>query len=116
MRRKNVYFAPSRRWSWRLLACLLLAVLWRRCVLQRRATDEPFSGSSVMASPRDLHVDHRAGPAERCARPDAEPRRRSMPTAMPLPATPISNFVLDGAGVHLNASGLRDLAGAARPA
>jgi len=54
MRRKNVIsrFATL---ALATLACLLLAVLAPVLLVQRTA-DEPFSGYSVMASPRDMHV------------------------------------------------------------
>ena len=54
MRRKNAIsrFAAL---VFATLACLLLAVL-APMFFGQRATDEPFSGYAVMASPRDMHV------------------------------------------------------------
>jgi AsmA protein len=67
--------------------------------------DEPFSGYSVLASPRDLHVV--AKPVRLSAAPDLSLSRGVLyADGNAALGTPISRFVLDGPVFYLNASGL----------
>ena len=104
MRRKNVIsrFATL---ALATLACLLLAVLAPMLSIQR-ATDEPFSGYTVMASPRDMHVI--TTPIRLSDAPDLTLNRGTLyADGNATAGTPISRFVLDGPVFYLNASGLR---------
>src|SRR6185503_17179198 len=104
MRRKNVIsrFATL---ALATLACLLLAVLAPMLSIQR-ATDEPFSGYAVMASPRDMHVI--AAPIRLSDAPDLTLNRGTLyADGNAAAGTSISRFVLDGPVFYLNASGLR---------
>ena len=104
MRRKN---AISRFATLALatLACLLLAVL-APMLCSQRATDEPFSGYAVMASPRDMHVI--TAPIRLSDAPDLTLNRGTLyADGNAAAGTPISRFVLDGPVFYLNASGLR---------
>src|SRR5581483_4619855 len=86
------------------LACLLIAVL-APMLMGRRGSDEPFSGYSVMGSPRDMHVI--AAPIRLSAAPDLTISRGTLyADGNAAAGTPISRFVLDGPVLHLNASGL----------
>ena len=107
MRRKNVIsrFATL---ALATLACLLLAVL-APMLLSQRATDEPFSGYAVMASPRDMHVV--TSPIRLSDAPDLTLNRGTLyADGNAAAGTPISRFVLDGPVFYLNASGLRTAA------
>ena len=87
------------------LACLLLAVL-APMFFGQRATDEPFSGYAVMASPRDMHVI--VAPIRLSDAPDLTLNRGTLyADGNAAAGTPISRFVLDGPVFQLNASGLR---------
>ena len=87
------------------LVCLLLAVVGPM-LLNRRASDEPFSGYAVMASPRDLHVV--TSPIRLSGTPDLTLSRGALyADGNATTSLPISRFVLDGAVFYLNASGLR---------
>ena len=104
MRRKNVIsrFAIL---ALATLACLLLAVL-APMLWSQRATDEPFSGYAVMASPRDMHVI--TTPIRLSDAPDLTLNRGTLyADGNAAAGTPISRFVLDGPVFYLNASGLR---------
>jgi AsmA protein len=104
MRRKNVIsrFAIL---ALATLACLLLAVL-APMLWSQRATDEPFSGYAVMASPRDMHVI--TAPIRLSDAPDLTLNRGTLyADGNAAAGTPISRFVLDGPVFYLNASGLR---------
>jgi len=86
------------------LACLLLALV-APLFIATRAVDEPFSGYSVLASPRDLHVVAR--PARLSVAPDLTLGRGVLyADGNAALGTPISRFVLDGPVFYLNASGL----------
>ena len=107
MRRKN---AISRFATLALatLACLLLAVL-APMLWSQRASDEPFSGYTVMASPRDMHVI--TTPIRLSDAPDLTLNRGTLyADGNAAAGTPISRFVLDGPVFYLNASGLRTAA------
>jgi len=87
------------------LACLLLALL-TPTLLSRRALDEPFSGYSVMASPRDMHVI--VAPLRLSSTPGLVLSRGTLyADGNAAAGTPISRFVLDGPVLHLDASGPR---------
>ena len=104
MRRKNVIsrFATL---VLATLACLLLAVL-APMFFGPRATDEPFSGYAVMASPRDCTSSRRRSGSSDA--PDLTLNRGALyADGNAAAGTPISRFVLDGAVFYLNASGLR---------
>src|SRR6476619_8624260 len=104
MRRKN---AISRFATLALatLACLLLAVL-APMLWSQRASDEPFSGYTVMASPRDMHVI--TTPIRLSDAPDLTLNRGTLyADGNAASGTPISRFVLDGPVLQLNASGTR---------
>jgi AsmA protein len=104
MRRKNVLsrFATL---ALATLACLLLAVLAPMVSIQR-ASDEPFSGYAVMASPRDMHVI--TAPIRLSDALDLTLNRGTLyADGNAALGTPISRFVLDGPVFYLNASGLR---------
>jgi AsmA protein len=91
------------------LACLLLAVL-APLFIASRAVDEPFSGYSVLASPRDLHVVTK--PARLSVAPDLTLSRGVLyADGNAALGTPISRFVLDGPTFYLNASGLEATTG-----
>jgi hypothetical protein len=103
MRRNNVIsrFATL---SLATLACLLIAVL-APMLIGPRGPDEPFSGYTVMASPRDMHVI--TAPIRLSAAPDLTISRGTLyADGNAAAGTPISRFVLDGPVLHLNASGL----------
>jgi AsmA-like C-terminal region len=86
-----------------MLACVLLALI-APLFLATRVVDEPFSGYSVLASPRDLHVV--AKPARLSAAPDLTLSRGVLyADGNAALGTPISRFVLDGPVFYLNASG-----------
>lgn len=86
------------------LACLLLALV-APLFIATRAVDEPFSGYSVLASPRDLHVITK--PARLSVTPDLTLSRGVLyADGNAALGTPISRFVLDGPAFYLNASGL----------
>ncbi|HZT48723.1 MAG TPA: AsmA-like C-terminal region-containing protein [Hyphomicrobiaceae bacterium] len=109
MRRNNVIsrnvISRFATLSFATLACLLIAVL-APMLMGRRGSDEPFSGYSVMASPRDMHVI--AAPIRLSAAPDLTISRGTLyADGNAAAGTPISRFVLDGPVLHLNASGLR---------
>ena len=113
MRRKNVIsrFATL---VLATLACLLLAVLAPMLFVQR-ATDEPFSGYAVMASPRDMHVI--AAPIRLSDAPDLTLNRGTLyADGNAAAGTPISRFVLDGPVFYLNASGAAQPLGGAEAA
>lgn len=104
MRRKNVIsrFATL---VLATLACLLLAVL-APILFIKRATDEPFSGYTVMASARDMHVI--TASIRLSDAPDLTLNRGTLyADGNAAAGTPISRFVLDGPVFYLNASGLR---------
>jgi AsmA protein len=85
------------------LGCLLLALL-APLFLTQRASDEPFLGYSVMASPRDLHVVTAA--IRLSSAPDLTLTRGALyADGNAVVGTPISRFVLDGPVFNLNASG-----------
>ena len=91
------------------LACLLLALL-APLFIASRAVDEPFSGYSVLASPRDLHVVTK--PARLSVAPDLTLSRGVLyADGNAALGTPISRFVLDGPTFYLNASGLEATTG-----
>src|SRR5262245_48305361 len=91
------------------LACLLLALV-APLFISSRAVDEPFSGYSVLASPRDLHVITK--PARLSLAPDLTLSRGVLyADGNAALGTPISRFVLDGPVFYLNASGLAAAAG-----
>lgn len=104
MRRKNLI---SRLTTLALatIGCLLLAFL-APIFLAHRAPVEPFSGNSVMASPRDLHVI--TAPIRLSGAPDVTLTRGVLyADGNAAAGTPISRFVLDGPVFSLNASGAR---------
>ena len=71
-----------------------------------RAVDEPFSGYSVLASPRDLHVITK--PARLSSAPDLTLGRGVLyADGNAALGTPISRFVLDSPVFYLNVSGLQ---------
>jgi AsmA protein len=90
------------------LACVLLALL-APLFIATRAVDEPFSGYSVLASPRDLHVVTK--PVRLSSAPDLTLSRGVLyADGNAALGTPISRFVLDGPVFYLNVSGLQDAA------
>src|SRR5262245_35189935 len=92
------------------LACGLLALI-APLLLATRAVDEPFSGYSVLASPRDLHVITK--PARLSSAPDLTLARGVLyADGNAALGTPISRFVLDGPVFYLNVSGLSATASA----
>lgn len=104
MRRKNVIsrFATL---VLATVACLLLAILAPMLTVQR-ATDEPFSGYSVMASPRDMQII--TAPIRLSHAPDLTLNRGTLyADGNAAAGTPISRFVLDSPVFYLNASGAR---------
>jgi len=104
MRRKNV-ISRFTTLFFATLACLLLAVLAPQFFAQR-ALDEPFSGYSVMASPRDMHVI--TAPIRLSLTPNLTLSRGTLyADGNAASGTPISRFVLDGPVLQLNASGTR---------
>ena len=104
MRRNNI-FSRFATLVLATLACLLLAVL-APMFFGPRATDEPFSGYAVMASPRDMHVV--TVPIRLSDAPDLTLNRGTLyADGNAAAGTPISRFVLDAPVLHLNASGLR---------
>jgi hypothetical protein len=104
MRRKN-FISRFATLFFATIACLLLAVL-APMFLGPRATDEPFSGYAVMASPRDMHVI--TSPIRLSDAPDLTLSRGTLyADGNAAAGTPISRFVLDAPVFHLNASGLR---------
>src|SRR5262245_58947310 len=91
------------------LACVLLALIAPLFPVTR-AVDEPFSGYSVLASPRDLHVI--AKPVRLSLAPDLTLSRGVLyADGNAALGTPISRFVLDGPVFYLNASGLTAIGG-----
>jgi AsmA protein len=87
------------------LACLILALL-APVFFAHRAPDEPFAGSSVMASPRDLHVV--TTPIQLSEAPDLVLGRGALYADGNVAAgLPTSRFVLDGPVFTLNASGFK---------
>jgi AsmA protein len=87
-----------------MLACVLLALI-APLFLATRSVDEPFSGYSVLASPRDLHVITK--PVRLSSAPDLTLSRGVLyADGNAALGTPISRFVLDGPVFYLNASGL----------
>jgi AsmA protein len=73
--------------------------------LATRSVDEPFSGYSVLASPRDLHAITK--PVRLSSAPDLTLSRGVLyADGNAALGTPISRFVLDGPVFYLNASGL----------
>ncbi|KAB2913440.1 MAG: AsmA family protein [Hyphomicrobiaceae bacterium] len=87
------------------IGCLLLALL-APIFLAYRAPVEPFSGNSVMASPRDLHVI--TAPIRLSGAPDVTLIRGVLyADGNAAAGTPISRFVLDGPVFSFNASGAR---------
>jgi AsmA protein len=104
MRRRNLISRLSTLFV-ATLVCLLLAVVGPM-LLNRRASDEPFAGYMVMASPRDLAVF--ASPVRLSQAPDLTLTRGALyADGNATTGLPISRFVLDGAVFYLNASGLR---------
>ena len=104
MKRKNVI---SRLTTLVLatVACLLLALL-APILFARRAVDEPFAGSSVMASPRDLHVV--TTPVRLSEAPDLILNRGVLyADGNATAGMQTSRFVLDAPVFTLNASGFR---------
>lgn len=88
------------------LACLLLA-LFAPFFISNRASDEPFTGAAVMASPRDMQV--LTGPIRLSTAPDLMLSRGALyADGNAALGMPISRFVLDGPVFTLNASGLRE--------
>ena len=87
------------------VACLILALL-APVFFAHRATDEPFSGSSVMASPRDLHVV--TTPIQLSETLDLALSRGVLyADGNAAAGLPSSRFVLDGPVFTLNASGFK---------
>jgi AsmA protein len=87
------------------LVCLLIAVLVPILPVQRTA-DEPFSGYSLMASPRDMHVVTET--VRLSSVPDLTLSRGTLyADGNAAAGTPISRFVLDGPVLHLKAAGMR---------
>lgn len=104
MKRKNVL---SRLTTLVLatLACLLLALL-APIFIAHRAVDEPFAGSSVMASPRDLHVV--TAPIRLSEAPDLVLVRGALyADGNAAAGLPSSRFVLDAPVFSLNVSGFK---------
>jgi AsmA protein len=107
MRRSNL---TSRLTTFLLatVVCLLLAVIGPM-LLNPRASDEPFSGYALMASPRDLAFV--SSTIRLSSAPDLTLDRGALyADGNATAGMPISRFVLDGAVFHLNASGLRTVA------
>jgi AsmA protein len=93
------------------LGCLLIALL-APLLLSPRATDEPFLGYSVMASPRDMHVITTA--IRLSAAPDLTLSRGALyADGNAAVGTPITRFVLDAPVFTLNANGLKPAGGEA---
>jgi AsmA protein len=104
MRRKN-FISRLTTFLVATVVCLLLAVV-APMLLDPRASDEPFAGYAVMASPRDLHVV--TSPIRLSGTPDLTLNRGALyADGNATAGMPISRFVLDGAVFYLNASGLR---------
>jgi AsmA-like C-terminal region len=106
MRHKTVMWR-LRKLLLALLACLLFAVLAPLYLADRRP-DEPFAISSVVASPRDMHV--LSQPIRLSDAPDLVLNRGvvySYTTSQPAPGGSNSSIVLDGPVFTLNAAGLR---------
>jgi AsmA protein len=104
MKRKNVV---SRLTTLVLatVACLLIALL-APIFFAHRAVDEPFAGSSVMASPRDLHVVTTA--VRLSEAPDLILARGVLyADGNAAGGMPISRFVFDAPVFTLNVSGFR---------
>ena len=104
MKRKNVV---SRLMTLVLatVACLLLALL-APIFFAHRAIDEPFTGSSLMASPRDLHVV--TTPVRLSEAPDLILTRGVLyADGNAAGGLPSSRFVLDAPVFTLNVSGFR---------
>jgi AsmA protein len=108
MRRKNLI---SRLLTLALttVGCLLLALL-APLFLAQRASDEPFLGYSVIASPRDFHGI--TTPIRLSSAPDLTLNRGALyADGNAVVGTPISRFVLDAPTFTLNASGLAAASG-----
>lgn len=106
MRRKTVMWR-LRKLVVALLACLLFAVLAPLYFADRRS-DEPFAISSVVASPRDMHV--LSAPIRLSDAPDLTLNRGvvyAYTPSQPSPGANNSSIVLDGPIFTLNAAGLR---------
>src|SRR5262245_58093619 len=87
------------------LACLLLALL-APVFLANRTPDEPFAGSSLMASPLDMHVV--TTPIRLSETPDLVLNRGVLyADGNVADGLPSSRFVLDNPVFTLNASGLK---------
>ena len=106
MRHKTVMWR-LRKLLLALLACLLFAVLAPLYLADRRP-DEPFAISSVVASPRDMHV--LSAPIRLSDAPDLMLNRGvvyAYSTSHAAPGGTNSSLVLDGPVFTLNAAGLR---------
>ncbi len=104
MRRKTVR-SRLRKLTLAFLACLLFAVLAPVYFTDRRP-DEPFAISSVIASPRDLHVV--TTPVRLSDTPDLTLNRGVVYAyGNGVSGAAISNIVLDSPVLTLNAAGLR---------
>ncbi|MBX9590640.1 MAG: AsmA-like C-terminal region-containing protein [Hyphomonadaceae bacterium] len=106
MRRKTV-IGRFRKLLLALVACLLFAVLAPLYFADRRS-DEPFAISSVIASPRDMHV--LSAPVRLSDAPDLTLNRGNVyaySASSTASAAATSSIVLDGAVFTLNAAGLR---------
>jgi len=91
-------------------ACVLLALV-APLIIAPRAVDEPYSGYSVLASPRDLYVITK--PTRLSLAPDLTLSRGVLyADGNAALGTPISRFVLDGPVLYLNTSGLDTTAAA----
>jgi hypothetical protein len=105
MRRKTV-IGRFRKLLLALVACLLFAVLAPLYFADRRS-DEPFAISSVIASPRDMHV--LSAPVRLSDAPDLTLNRGNVyaySASSTASAAATSSIVLDGAVFTLNAAGL----------
>ncbi len=106
MRHKTVMWR-LRKLLLALLACLLFAVLAPLYLADRRP-DEPFAISSVVASPRDMHM--LSAPIRLSDAPDLMLNRGvvyAYSTSQSAPGGTNSSVVLDGPVFTLNAAGLR---------
>ena len=106
MRRKTVMWR-LRKLLLALVACLLFAVLAPLYFADRRS-DEPFAISSVVASPRDMHV--LTAPIRLSDAPDLTLNRGvvyAYSTSQTTPGGTNSSIVLDSPVFTLNAAGLR---------
>src|SRR5215470_17011645 len=106
MRHKTVMWR-LRKLLLALLACLLFAVLAPLYFADRRP-DEPFAISSVVASPRDMHV--LSAPIRLSEAPDLMLNRGvvyAYATTQPATGGANSSIVLDGPVFTLNAAGMK---------